>query len=140
MKKPTSVLAGFLISPLVSSVILASSSGIGAGFDLVFILGFTLLFYFPSLLAAAFLGAPMYFVLSHFGWIRWWTALGTGFVVGAIVLFLLQRPAVPSLISLCAYGAIGAVSALSFWVIRERRMRWDEADFLDKRRGQVQGL
>jgi hypothetical protein len=62
--------------------------------------------------------------------------------VGAIVQFLLQRPTVPTLLSLCAYGAIGAgaVSAFSFWVIRERRMRWDEADFLEKRRGQVQGL
>jgi hypothetical protein len=60
--------------------------------------------------------------------------------VGAIARFLLQRPTVPTLLSLCAYGAIGAVSAFSFWVIRERRMRWDEADFLEKRRGQVQGV
>jgi hypothetical protein len=45
-----------------------------------------------AFIAAVILGAPLYMILYRLGWLRWWSSILTGFIVGAIPAGVLFWP------------------------------------------------
>ncbi|QNK66348.1 hypothetical protein [Variovorax sp. PAMC26660] len=117
MTKQTAAWLGFLIAPLISSVVLALGSpamtqGTATGY-----LATVALFYVASLVPTAMLAVPAFLLLLALKLVRWWSTIGFGFVAGCGVSALIQfsRPIVAS--ELAPMGFAGAAATLGFWII-----------------------
>lgn len=118
MKKTIIVaIVGFLVTPLISSLIGVLLTPLSEGQKLISILGLLPIFYFFSTLATIVFGVPAFFLLRHFKLITWWAALGVGVVIGGLVSVILRLPSAPHLHDLMTMMPIGAASAFSFWLI-----------------------
>jgi hypothetical protein len=74
-------------------------------------------FYAYSLLAALLFGVPAFLILRYLGLIRWWTATGTGLLVGALLGLVLRLPYPPEARDVLIMGLSGTATGLTFWLI-----------------------
>lgn len=126
MKERTAVVIGLLLVPAIPAVTLVVVSilrPIGTEPSSSTIASALLVSYLYSLNAAVVVGLPAFLVLRYLRLIHWWSALVVGCGIGvlmAVVLPLRGRGSASSLLLDCA---MGAASALVFWVIWERSYR-----------------
>jgi hypothetical protein len=80
----------------------------------------TAVFLFFSAAAVTLLGVPAFLVLYRFGLVRWWSTVGTGLLIGALIGVAVRFPAT-QLQDLVVMSAMGALSALAFWLVWKPR-------------------
>lgn len=81
------------------------------------LLGFSLLIWLWSALCIFAFGFLVLYTLSSFrlvGWIRWWSAIAAGAVLGLVAVMC---SGVPDLWSYPIFGAIGGLSGGAFWLV-----------------------
>ena len=108
---------GFVVAPLVSSLIAAYLTPIDSGHSFFSGFGLVPIFYFFSLLATFFLGLPAFIFLRHFNAINCGTTTGAGLLVGGIVGIILRLPNSPQIGDFVTMVPIGGISAFTFWLI-----------------------
>jgi len=74
-------------------------------------------FYYFSAMAAILFGLPVFLVLFRFNLIRWWSALGAGMTIGALMGVIVESPHVIQIPEILFIAATGAASTLGFWLI-----------------------
>ena len=113
--------AAFLVAPLVASFSLALAGAVVTGsppLKVTDVLAWTLIFYFYAAWATAVLGVPCFFALRKLRAIRWWSAAIIGFVVGVLVLTIIEpRSLAVAYQGTSLWGGVGSLSALVFWLI-----------------------
>jgi hypothetical protein len=119
------VILGFLVAPaLVPAGVIALMAAQGTRLD-----GDALMV--PAIYAAftygaaAILGAPLFALFSRLRWSRWWQYLLGGAAIGlAIVLpFAVMTPEDVTIAPVGLVTALGAASALAFWLLAIRESR-----------------
>jgi hypothetical protein len=76
------------------------------------------LFYVFSAGAAIVFGLPTFLVLFWLRLIRWWTSLGVGMAIGALMAVLLEATHGGAPVAeILLMAGIGAASTLTFWLI-----------------------
>ena len=122
MRKAIATATGFIVAPVVAAAIFAA---LGLIFDALnhelpdkSILQLAEVFYVAASISAAVLGIPLYFLFKYVRLIRWWTCAAAGFATGAVADMVLNHAWIQYAIpEEAAYGAIGAASAIVFWLI-----------------------
>jgi hypothetical protein len=117
MRKPVATLLGFLVAPLIASLLGAALTPTGRTFDFVAVLGLVPFLYIFTSLATLLVGLPMFLLLLRFGRVTPLTSATVGAFVGLVVTTVLRLPNLPSARDVLVLGTIGAVSALGFWAI-----------------------
>src|SRR5690242_2396429 len=107
---------GFVLSAVVTAVGATILTPAVHG-DPVALMGMTLLFLVYSVVAIFLFAVPAFLALNHAGWVRWWSAIGAGFVIGAIVGIVVVLPNRPQLQGLLPMASLGALSGLAFWLV-----------------------
>jgi hypothetical protein len=128
----------FTVAALVSAVLFATftfiddESGLrGAGYAiLLLIIGVA-----ASLVAMGALAFPVFLLLLRLRLASLWTALASGLVIGAVMSAITEWPQAGigvflpagwndhAVRRISAHAAIGAVSALCFWLVRSSKMQ-----------------
>lgn len=107
----------FLI-PSIALALLTPPTGGAINTDLVSISGLTAIFYVYCVGLAGPLAVPTFLLLRRHRLVRWWSALGAGTIIGAIVELVLGLPrVVPDSRVLMAGICMGAFAAMIFWLI-----------------------
>jgi hypothetical protein len=117
MRRRTAAVLGFLSAPLVSALIGAALTPVTRTFDLRAFLGLVPVFYFFAAVVTVLLGIPAFLLLLRFKLVRWWSALGAGFLIGALVALIMRSPNAIQPRDVLVFAPTGAASALSFWLI-----------------------
>jgi putative effector of murein hydrolase LrgA (UPF0299 family) len=117
MKRDTATLIAFLTVPVIPSLVGAVLTPETRRFDVVTIVVFAGISYLISAAVAALFGAPIFFWLRRINLVRWWSALITGFVVGAVMALVVRLPSLAHMREILLLGLEGAVSAFVFWLI-----------------------
>lgn len=118
-------LLGFLISPLIAAVIVATIYSV-PNHSVIGLLSGILICYAFTFAAACVFGAPAYLLLYFLGYIRWWSSLIVGFVIGVLTIVIIEWAGYSSLRNafndlargnLLVCGVAGAISAVTFWLV-----------------------
>jgi hypothetical protein len=126
-RSEVSTVIGFFVAPLVAAIGVSFGGALRDGatqFSLAEVLVWTLILYFYALVASVVLGLPAYLILRRIRAIRWWSTALAGFVIGSVVISLVDPrragvfAAEPSLGFL--WSTVGALSSFTFWVIWRR--------------------
>jgi len=108
---------GFVVAPLTTAIIGALLAPIGGGRDPI-AFGLIPVFFFFAALATAVFGVPSFLLLRHFKLIEWWSTLLVGLFIGVVSNLISQLPSRPVLSqNTLNFALIGAMSALSFWLV-----------------------
>lgn len=119
MNKINAAVVGFLVAPLVASIIGAVLTPVNGklNFDLASIIGLLPIFYLFAALATALIGVPSFLLLYKCKLVSLWSALGVGVSAGVIVALVIKAPSHLEAQDLIAMAAMGSASTLSFWLI-----------------------
>jgi hypothetical protein len=117
MRRSTAGVLGFAVAPLISAVILSATTRLVDRFDIVARIGMVPVFYFFSALATIVLGLPAFLLFSRFGMVRWWSILGSGLLIGALMGAIVGKPNRAQVPDMLLMAAGGTVAALGFWLI-----------------------
>jgi hypothetical protein len=91
-------------------------------------------FYYFSAMAAVLFGLPIFLVLLSFKLIRWWSALATGLVIGALMGIIVKSPQPIHFPEMLFLASTGAASTLGFWLIWRQGRGADDIDGRDQKR------
>lgn len=119
MKKSTAAITGFLVAPLISSLLAAlltrtTRSGIP---DPIVVLGLIPILYSASICVVAVLGLPSFLILNRFRLVSLFSSLVTGLLIGVLVAMVVTLPNSVTFHDASVMGFVGALSAFSFWQI-----------------------
>ena len=78
--------------------------------------------YLVSLPLVAVLGLPVFLLIRHLEWLRWWSALLAGLPFGVVVWLAIRSPGT-GMGSGVFLGSVGSLSALVFWLTWRRSSR-----------------
>ena len=126
MKELKFTVMGFLIAPMIPAIALAVLTPVTGGLintDLLSVIGLSLILYIFCMAAALFLGLPSFLFLRSYNAIRWWSAGGLGFCIGAVVEIVVRLPQlVWDFRAIAIFGSLGLLTGLVFWFI------WKQGD------------
>jgi hypothetical protein len=108
---------GIIVASAVSTVLFAAMGYWRGGASTPELIPFIPLYFIFSLVAVAIFGFPIFLAFNYFGFVRWWSATGVGFVVGVLVAVCITLPSLPQLSDTLSFGIIGAASSIGFWLI-----------------------
>jgi hypothetical protein len=91
-------------------------------------------FYYFSAMAAGLLGLPIFLVLFHFKLIRWWSAVGAGLAIGALMGVIVESPHPIQIPEILFMASTGAASTLGFWLIWRQGRGAGDIDVRDQKR------
>jgi hypothetical protein len=115
MRRVTAGVVGFAVAPLVPAIFFAVRNSLVGPWDVVARVAMVPMVYLPSALFTVVFGLPIFFLFLRFRLIRWWSVLGAGLGIGALVGVIVQSPNLqPPEILFTA--VTGAASALCFWL------------------------
>jgi hypothetical protein len=113
------VVAAFFLAPLAGALLYASTALLAhtlpGGFS-EFLVTILLAYMFAASGTVA-IALPVYLVLRRFGLVYWWSALGTGSVVGLLFALMIGSATSTLLTGNFALILIGAASGLAFWLL-----------------------
>jgi len=113
MTKHVATAIGFFVAPLVAAIGLLTLGAVRS--ELVHwdwtVFAWMAVYYGYALGGALIIGLPMYWLLSRYDKVTWWSATVAGVLCGA-VMALIFFPRVELLVVV-----IGGISGFSFWVI-----------------------
>jgi hypothetical protein len=117
MRRITAGIVGFVVAPLISALILSATTRLFEPSDIVARIGMVPVFYYFSAIATALLGMPAFFLFFRFRIIRWWSILGSGLAIGALMGVIVGTPSRAQVPDMLLMATAGAASALGFWLI-----------------------
>lgn len=123
MKKRMWTVAGFLIAPIVPAATMAIWGSLLEQRPVGLTVQMTLFLYFYTAFATIVFGIPAYFFLLRCKLVNSWSALTMGFVMGAIIGSVIKLPNLAKFHEILSIGAMGAATALTFWLIWRRGQR-----------------
>ena len=113
---------GFVAAAIFPAIVLAVTSPITEG-RLVGALGILPLLLVFSCGAVLLLGLPLFLLLRRFRLVRWWSAIASGLVIGALVAVITRAPGVVKPGDFIVMVPLGGATAFLFWLIwRPRRV------------------
>lgn len=119
MKQPATLAIALLIAstvPVIAGGIMAPAP------DMTSLLLAIVVYMYACFFTAVF-GLPSYLLFDRLGWARWWSATVIGMLVGAVVGRFVWKPYASIDIDVPVMTAIGAVTALVFWMVARRAKR-----------------
>ena len=117
MRRVTATVVGFIVAPLIAATIGAVLTPVTRGPDVLASLALVPGFYFFSAVPTILLGVPAFLALLRFNLVRWWSALGVGFLIGTLMAVIVRSPSSVQAHDFLVMAPTGAASALSFWLI-----------------------
>ncbi len=108
-----------LIPPMAGSVMAPP----GGSWDWLSTLPIFLLVYLWSLMVVALFGLTAYSLLLRFDRARWWSALATGLLGGAVVGAKVWKPYATPPLDVTVMALTGAATALLFWSLLDDAYR-----------------
>jgi hypothetical protein len=115
--RPAAALLGFFAASLVPPIVFVSRGASDGAVGLLDIFAAFLLLLFFSVAMVALFGVPAFLLLRRFKLVDWWSALGTGLVIGAVLGFLIGAPDSPEISDVLTMAGTGAASGLAFWFV-----------------------
>lgn len=112
----TATILGFVAASLLPSAYLAVMAPLSGDRNFQSVLGSFVVFYYFASAATVLLGVPAYLILKKFNLVAWWSALGGGTLVGALVSFAVAPTSDPAGHQI--FAVLGGVAGLLFWIIR----------------------
>ena len=125
MQRTPAAVVALLVAAVVPASIFATFTPLIRSGHVLARLALAPVFYFFSAMAVIGLGVPTFIALARFELIRWWAALGSGFLLGAVYGLLVFRGS--SLRVVAVTGVIGVAAGMIFWLVYSRLTR--EASF-----------
>ena len=107
---------GFVTSPLIPGIVIATDERIRGVVDIFPIGGLLVIGYFFAGLATFTLGRPVILLLPRFNLIKLWTTVISGLAIGAIVGILFQLPDLILNRVVLVYSMAGAAAAFWWWI------------------------
>lgn len=120
MRRLTAAVLGFVVAPLISALVLSATTRLFAPLDVVGRIGMVPVFYYFSAGATILLGLPAFLLFLHFKIIRWWSILGSGLAIGALMGVIVGAQNGAQVPDALLMATAGAASALGFWLIWRR--------------------
>ena len=117
MRRVTAGILGFAVASLISALILSATTRLFEPFDIVSRIGMVPVFYYFSSMVAVLLGLPAFLLFLRLRLIRWWSVLGAGLTIGALMGVIVGRPNGVRAPEVLFMAATGAASALGFWLV-----------------------
>lgn len=115
VRKNVAASLGFLISPIAAAILLVAAGA--ARNERPFLdetsFAWLVIFYCYTLGVSLAIGMPAYFLLRRLNKVTWWSAVITGLLCGALMVFIFD-------LYFLLVVSIGAVSGLVFWLIESR--------------------
>ena len=111
---------GFLAAAALPAVVLTLLTPIGdapINTDPLSVIGLLPIAYLWALSAAVFFGVPMFLLVRRLNMVRWWSAVGSGALVGAVVAVVIGIPNTVQTKDFLLMIPLGAAAALVFWAI-----------------------
>ena len=117
MSESTRTIAGFLVAPFASAVMLWAVGVLWRNADPVATLGLIPILYLFTAAPLIVVGTPIYLVLRRFDGLNVWSILASGAGAGSLAAIGLRLPSLPTThdIELCA--CVGTLTSLVFWLI-----------------------
>ncbi len=116
------ILLAVLATPLVPGFMVGVFGGV-VNFTLKAALFCFVAAYLVSLPLVVVLGLPVFLLIRHLEWLRWWTALLAGLPFGVAVWLAIRSPGT-SMGSGVFLASVGSLSALVFWLTWRRSSRY----------------
>lgn len=116
MKQTFATFLGFLGASALPAAYLAVVHPLSGDRDPFSILGTFFVSYFFAAAATIVLGAPMFLVLRRAKLVTWWTAMGSGVLVGVLAILAVRFSGDIELSTLLRFGTLGGAAGLLFWV------------------------
>ena len=116
----TRTAVAFLVATLIPAIAFAMLTPVsdgGINTNVASVLGLTFAFYWFSFGAAVLFGVPLFFLLLKLRLVRWWSALVSGAIVGALVAVVLRLPGSLNPKDFLDTVPLGALAAFAFWLI-----------------------
>ena len=107
---------GFLAASIVPAAYLAVAAPLGGQRNLPSIFGTFFVLYYFSFLAAGVLGVPAFLALNKYKLVAWWSAIGTGLLVGPLAPVVATSLGSSNPENLLRFSAIGGVAGFAFWI------------------------
>ena len=117
VRQTTATAVGFLVASLIPAVLFAVFTPMTGTLDLRSALGTFRVTYPFSAIATILFGAPAFLALRRFGLIKWWSTLGVGFCLGALVAVVMRLPNQVDVHDLLTFAPMAAASAFVFWLV-----------------------
>lgn len=117
MKDVESILKGLLAAAAMPPIMNAAWDMVIHGLSNLMYWPLLLIVYIYSLTLAALLGMPLFFIARHYDLVRWWTALLSGIIAGAIFAAMYRYPGSMQANDFFPLCADGAAAALVFWAV-----------------------
>lgn len=117
MKQTSAAVIGMIAASILPAAYLAILHPLSGERDIQSIVGTFLVAYFFSAVAALFLGIPVFLVLNRLKLVYWWSAAGSGALVGAISLATIRFGGVIDVATSWRFVMLGACAGLIFWAI-----------------------
>ena len=116
MSQTRATVLGFLAASIVPAAYLAVAAPLGGQRNLVSIFGSFFVLYYFSFLATGLLGVPAFLVLKKYKLVAWWSAIGTGLLVGPLALVIATSLGSSNPENLLRFSAIGGIGGFAFWI------------------------
>ena len=121
MRRTTAAVVGFLVASLIPALLFSVLSPVSGGTDIIAMLRLLPGFYVFSLLATVVLAVPVFLLFLRFRLVRWWSVLGAGFGIGALIGFIVRSPNPVQIRDVLVMSLTGVAAALGFWLV------WNQA-------------
>jgi CDP-diglyceride synthetase len=108
---------GFLVAPLVAAVILSATTRLFEPTDIIGRAGMLPVFYSFAVAPTLLLGLPAFLIFRRLRMLRWWSVMGTGMLIGALMGTIVGAQSHAQNFNMLLMGGIGAVAAGAFWLI-----------------------
>jgi hypothetical protein len=117
MKSTTTLVMGLIAASILPAAYLAIFHPLSDSRDIASIAGTFMVAYFFSAVATVALGVPALFALKKLNLIFWWSAAGSGALVGVISLAVIRFGGTLDSTTTWRFAILGACSGLLLWVI-----------------------
>lgn len=116
MKQIHATVIGFLAASFLPAAFPAVASPLSGYRDLVSIVGSFVIIYCFTAASTAYLGIPAFLLLAKLSLITWWSAVGSGALIGCISLVAVTSGNTDAA-ALIKFSLLGGASGLVFWLV-----------------------
>lgn len=108
---------GFLAASILPAAYMAVVYPLSGERDLHSVAGSLFVFYYFAAFITAILGIPAFLLLNKLRLVTWWSAIGSGALIGGIGLVGLTSVGSMDYAGLLRFAMLGGASGLIFWII-----------------------
>ena len=117
MRQRTAGIVGFIVAPLIAALIFSATTPLVRPQDVLSRIEMLPMAFLPAAGVTILIALPAFLLFKHFGLVRWWSVIGIGSVIGALIGCTLGSRNLAQVPGILFMAGTGAVSALGFWLI-----------------------